>query len=65
MSESFQSPPLSRREQIATQLLAALLSGVAGTPVPIYAIEEFQKGVAQAPRLAVQLADALIKELDK
>jgi hypothetical protein len=65
MSESFQSPPLSRREQIASQLLVALLSGVGWATVPTYAIEGFQRGMAQAPRLAVQLTDELIKELEK
>jgi len=52
------------RTSIARELLAAMLQGLCSAQVhPLYT-REFGEGIQAAPKLAVQLTDMLMRELD-
>lgn len=52
------------RTAIARDLLAAMLDGACSAHVNPFYLNEYRRGIAEAPKLAVMLTDALMKELD-
>ncbi len=53
------------RDKLASDILCAMLVGVASAQTNPLFLKEFAQGVLATPMLAVSLADKLIQELDK